>query len=377
LNVDERGGATKLGWNQSSWDCGLCCAPPSDNRTWSELSSAEVEGAQAFGYTEQTWKNGGWVQPPIQYASAASIMDMTVDGGNDVTSCYYGIWTGAACKSDGGVFKISESWYVDHPGGAFSGKSCGSVVESWLTLSGSHKTAANVVQDGMARGLDLTHKGKVVAQYIGPIDCAGEGGENGSEDGEDSEGGDGEEEDEPNPFVAPEKHTAKCLLMPDCVASGYAILVQTAGATQYTLAVTLDTPGTLRAQSQITSALAAGKTDDFKVVATGTLSADGTTLLNSNIELVGFDSSLSNVKKGKGTIVAVVFIILLVFVAVGVTVFFRSSSGGGGGAGGRLSKGEQEANKATAANEFANPLAVGNASVQGEDNNYLDVATEA
>ena len=35
---------------------------------------------------------------------------MTKDG--DADACYYGIFAGEICNSDGGVYKISENWYV-------------------------------------------------------------------------------------------------------------------------------------------------------------------------------------------------------------------------------------------------------------------------
>jgi hypothetical protein len=62
--------------------------------------------------------------------------------GADKDSCYIAIFAGEKCKSDGGIYKISPTWYTGHFGGPFKdfsgGGSCGKVVESWPRRSGSH-----------------------------------------------------------------------------------------------------------------------------------------------------------------------------------------------------------------------------------------------
>merc|ERR1712110_235749 len=58
--------------------------------------------------------------------------------------CYIAIFAGEACSSDGGVYKVSSSWYSDHFGGSLGDLgSCGKVIESWLERSGGHQKFAS------------------------------------------------------------------------------------------------------------------------------------------------------------------------------------------------------------------------------------------
>lgn len=78
------------------------------------------------------------------------------------SKCYYGIWTGSACYSDGGVYLIDPEWYSVHPGGTF--KNCGSVVTNWFARSGSHESTAGTA---IADGKDIVSGDIVVARFQG------------------------------------------------------------------------------------------------------------------------------------------------------------------------------------------------------------------
>ena len=56
-------------------------------------------------------------------------------------ACYYALFVGEKCTTDGGVYKIDQIWYDEHSGGSFKGmgppKGCGTVVENWVNL-GQH-----------------------------------------------------------------------------------------------------------------------------------------------------------------------------------------------------------------------------------------------
>ena len=101
---------------------------------------------------------GGW--------DAADLAAATELG--DATKCYYAIFDGAACVSNGGVYLIDTGWYSTHFGGNYGEKAapkgCGTVVENWFQRSGSHTScvihsscATVSISLSLARALSLSH----------------------------------------------------------------------------------------------------------------------------------------------------------------------------------------------------------------------------
>jgi len=83
--------------------------------------------------------------------------------------CYIAIFAGDACSSDGGVYKVSTSWFTDHFGGNLGDLgSCGKVVESWMETSPSHRQFAS----SLATHTDLELGSlAVVATFIAEFAC--------------------------------------------------------------------------------------------------------------------------------------------------------------------------------------------------------------
>jgi hypothetical protein len=74
---------------------------------------------------------------------------------DDADACYYALFAGAKCETEGGVYKIEKEWYTIHPGGSFSSvranrQGCGTVVEKWVTM-GRHGT----IQFALPHGKDF------------------------------------------------------------------------------------------------------------------------------------------------------------------------------------------------------------------------------
>ena len=68
---------------------------------------------------------------------------LTARSENNADNCFVAIF-GAACSAQqGGVYKITASWYTGHFGGPFGSKrggagTCGNIIEDWFGRSGSH-----------------------------------------------------------------------------------------------------------------------------------------------------------------------------------------------------------------------------------------------
>merc|ERR1712232_475684 len=72
----------------------------------------------------------------------AQLRSKTETGNPD--KCYVAIFAGDACSSDGGIYRISRSWFANHPGGNFGDLgTCGNVRAFWLDMSGNHKQFAS------------------------------------------------------------------------------------------------------------------------------------------------------------------------------------------------------------------------------------------
>ena len=91
----------------------------------------------------------------------------------DATKCYYAIFDGVACKSNGGVYLIDESWYASHGGGNFGAKAapkgCGTVVENWFLRSSSHSAFGAQ----LTAGTDLDQSGAPRATFVTKYSCDG------------------------------------------------------------------------------------------------------------------------------------------------------------------------------------------------------------
>jgi chitinase len=85
----------------------------------------------------------------------------------DSTKCYYAIFDGDKCDSNGGVFLIDSDWYANHAGGPYNNKQapkgCGTVVENWFSRDESHKT----YQSNLIDGTDVANKMTYVAAFNG------------------------------------------------------------------------------------------------------------------------------------------------------------------------------------------------------------------
>lgn len=121
-------------------------------RITSRLPSALLTRRQASEASED-WTND-------------DIADVTEDQNPD--KCYYGIWAGDACSSDGGVYLIDPAWYSGHFGGPFASKNCGTVVTNWFDRSSSHESAAS---SALATGANIEFSGNIVARFQGRMKC--------------------------------------------------------------------------------------------------------------------------------------------------------------------------------------------------------------
>ena len=100
----------------------------------------------------------------------AEFNELAKGGGKD--NCFVVLWKGEACKSPGGVYQIAPAWTTAHLGGnLLSKKTCGKVIDNWLTRSGSHSAYAS----GLDANADIDGPSGLAATYKGSYDCGGGG----------------------------------------------------------------------------------------------------------------------------------------------------------------------------------------------------------
>jgi len=127
-----------------------------------ESSDGEDEGEGAG--EESSEPSVSSTPSPPQTWTPSQLLSETDEGNPD--KCYIAIFAGDVCSSDGGVYKVSTTWYSDHYGGNFGVLgTCGGVRDFWSDRSSGHKQFASSLRSNSDLG--------TFAQFTAKLACIG------------------------------------------------------------------------------------------------------------------------------------------------------------------------------------------------------------